>query len=83
MYATVADQLAFADLPEDTQALVRRLVAHRSALFDTGVNPLAGAWPAMPQNRISDYDAGYDDGFDDGYNEGQRAGCSCELCNDE
>lgn len=65
---SVADELAFTALPEETQALVRKLVAG-------GYFPEAALFTReeLDEAREEGRDEGYTAGYDEGYEEGESA----------
>lgn len=79
---SVADELAFTALPEETQALVRALVA--GGYFKEGPQFTADELEEARREGYDDgYDAGYEagesadryeEGYDDGYEVGLREG---------
>ena len=65
---SVADELAFTALPEETQALVHKLVAG-------GYFPEAALFTKeeLDEARAEGHDEGYTVGYDDGYEQGESA----------
>jgi len=82
---SVADELAFTALPEETQALIHKLVA--GGYFPAAESITAADLEMARSDGYEDgYDAGYDhgkderddrydEGYDDGYAAGMKDGC--------